>query len=185
MLDIRRTLTLILIGTLSALSPLLSQTPIGTSFTYQGLLEFEGEPASGSFDLKFRLYDGPDPNSAFLLGTDTHCALPIVQGLMAAELEFGNVFSAGEKLWLEISAFPAGDCTTFTNLSPLQALTGAPFAHFAPENDPTVTESVKDGVSWDEVGSIPAGFIDGVDDTIGTEEITCYSTDWGDPSRVL
>ncbi|MBU2053028.1 MAG: hypothetical protein KJ721_02165 [Nanoarchaeota archaeon] len=32
------------------------------------------------------------------------------------------------------------------------------------EADPTVLASVKDGVSWSEISSIPAGFADGVDD---------------------
>jgi len=38
-----------------------------------------------------------------------------------------------------------------------------------PEADPTVDESVKDGVSWDEVTNIPADFADGTDDGIITE----------------
>jgi hypothetical protein len=33
----------------------------------------------------------------------------------------------------------------------------------APETDPTVLASVKDGVAWSEISSIPAGFADGVD----------------------
>jgi hypothetical protein len=37
------------------------------------------------------------------------------------------------------------------------------------ENDPTVLASVKDGVSWDEVGEIPAGFADGKDDGLTSE----------------
>ncbi len=37
------------------------------------------------------------------------------------------------------------------------------------ENDPTVIASVKDGVSWSEIFSIPAGFADGVDNGITSE----------------
>lgn len=37
------------------------------------------------------------------------------------------------------------------------------------ETDPTVAESVKDGVSWDELANIPADFADGTDDGITTE----------------
>lgn len=33
-----------------------------------------------------------------------------------------------------------------------------------PETDPTVDESVKDGVDWAELSNIPAGFADGIDD---------------------
>ena len=38
------------------------------------------------------------------------------------------------------------------------------------EADPTVLASVKDGVSWDEVSGIPAGFADGIDDDGITSE---------------
>lgn len=33
------------------------------------------------------------------------------------------------------------------------------------ETDPTVLDSVKNGVSWDEITGIPSGFVDGVDNT--------------------
>ena len=35
------------------------------------------------------------------------------------------------------------------------------------ETDPTVPASIKDGISWSEIASIPAGFADGVDDIGG------------------
>lgn len=37
------------------------------------------------------------------------------------------------------------------------------------ENDPTVLDSVKDGVVWTELGGIPEGFADGIDDGVTTE----------------
>ena len=37
------------------------------------------------------------------------------------------------------------------------------------ETDPTVVASVKDGVAWSEIASLPAGFADGTDDGIITE----------------
>lgn len=173
---------LLLVACLLCSSSAMAQTPLGTSFSYQGLLQFEGNHAEGLFDLRFRLYDGADPDSAFLLGTQTLCNQQIHSGLLAVELDFGDVFSAGEKIWLEVSAFEAGDCTSFINLTPLQPIGGAPFAHFAPESDPTVAVEVKDGVSWSEVEAIPAGFADGIDNVVTTEQISCYSTDWGDRS---
>ena len=46
------------------------------------------------------------------------------------------------------------------------------------ETDPTVDASVKDGVSWDEVTGIPAGFADGIDNvgTIDPNEAKVAST---------
>ena len=160
-----------------------AQSPLGNDFTYQGQLRQSGVPGNGNFDLRFRVFDGMDPNTATLLGTNIECGLAVEEGLFAVNLNFGQIFQAGEELWLEISVFPAGDCSTFVNLSPLQPIKAAPFAHYAPENDPTVALSVKDGVSWSEVADIPEGFVDGTDDTVGGEEFDCYSTDWGDRSN--
>ena len=38
-------------------SPALAQTPLGTSFTYQGRLVESGTPPNGSYDFRFVLYD--------------------------------------------------------------------------------------------------------------------------------
>ncbi len=42
------------------------------------------------------------------------------------------------------------------------------------EVDPTVKASVKDGVSWNELTGIPAGFADGVDDEGLVGDGSCY-----------
>ncbi|MFC1512767.1 hypothetical protein ACFL4S_01835, partial [bacterium] len=44
------------------------------------------------------------------------------------------------------------------------------------EIDPTVLASVKDGVDWTEVTSIPSGFADGIDDTAALSADVIYST---------
>ena len=35
----------------------VADTPLGTAFTYQGLLSEGGAPANGTFDLEFTMYD--------------------------------------------------------------------------------------------------------------------------------
>lgn len=58
------------------------------------------------------------------------------------------------------------------------------------ESDPTVLASVKDGVSWSEIASIPAGFADGIDDG-GTDTWRPKNTDYalqaadGSPTNVV
>jgi len=48
------------------------------------------------------------------------------------------------------------------------------------ESDPTVTASVKDGVAWSEIQSIPAGFADGVDNVGRTVTGGCtFGSGWG------
>ncbi|MGB2877189.1 MAG: hypothetical protein WBB97_04065, partial [Dehalococcoidales bacterium] len=49
------------------------------------------------------------------------------------------------------------------------------------ETDPTVLASIKDGVSWDEVSYIPAGFADGIDNVGAADG---YSLDAADGSPV-
>ena len=116
--------------------PLEAQAPLGTAFSYQGQLRQSGQPAHGSFDFRFRLYDGEDPKASTLLGSNTFCALEVEGGLVATDLDFGDVFSAGEELWLEVNVFSAGTCDTFTSLSPLQPIRPAPFAFFALDGNP-------------------------------------------------
>ena len=57
----------LLIVLLAAAAPSLSQTPLGTAFTYQGQLKQNGQPVNGPTDLVFNLYD--DPTAGSLLGT--------------------------------------------------------------------------------------------------------------------
>src|SRR5206468_4061320 len=42
---------------LSTASGLLAQSGVGWSFTYQGQLNVSGQPATGAYDLQFRLFD--------------------------------------------------------------------------------------------------------------------------------
>jgi hypothetical protein len=45
------------------------------------------------------------------------------------------------------------------------------------ERDPTVLDSVKDGVNWGEISDIPAGFADGVDD-VDFDDLKEFSGYW-------
>lgn len=108
-----------------------AQTPLGTGFTYQGNLRQGGVPASGPFDLVFRLYD--DPATSLVLSEDLHCGVQVADGRFTIELDFGAVFD-GQQRWLETDVTSAGPCdetTTFTTLTPRQPLTATPNAHYA------------------------------------------------------
>ncbi|MGQ0629170.1 MAG: hypothetical protein ACT4PL_13855 [Phycisphaerales bacterium] len=108
--------------------------PTGTAFTYQAELGNAGNPASGMFDLRFRLYDaagGGAQVGAELCAND----ITVVAGRFTVQLDFGAQF-AGQKRWLEIEvrADNGSDCadpTGFELLTPRQALTSAPSATHA------------------------------------------------------
>jgi hypothetical protein len=97
----------------------------GTAFTYQGLLNVSGNPATGSYDLTFQLF------SALTNGTAgpivTNLATPVSNGLFTATLDFGAGVFPGSNNWVQISARTNGSAT-FTNLSPLLPITPTPYA---------------------------------------------------------
>lgn len=97
-----------------------------TSFTYQGRLTEQGAPASGTYDLKFRLLDeaevqhGPDVEKADVVVTN---------GIFTVQLNFGAVFD-GSQRYLEMSVRPGSGTGTdpYTTLTPRQELLSTPYA---------------------------------------------------------
>ncbi len=102
-----------------------AQTPLGTTFTYQGQLKSGGSPATGNFDMEFRLFD--DPAGGAPLATQTLPGVGVANGLFTVQLDFGALYN-GNKRWLDVTV--AG-----TPLSPRQELTAAPNALFASNAD--------------------------------------------------
>lgn len=119
---------LALAGTLSA------QTPVGTGFTYQGRLTDAGNPASGSYDFRFTLFDAPTGGST--VGAPfTANGVAVAQGLFASVLDFGPAAFAGQARWVQVEVRPAGG-GAYTALAPRQELTPAPYSLFSSRTDP-------------------------------------------------
>ncbi len=93
---------------LLALSLTAAADPITNAFTYQGRLDQNGVPASGSFDLKFELFDAAVDGD--MIGAAVELpAQAITGGLFTTALDFGGpVVFDGTAYWLEISARTAG-----------------------------------------------------------------------------
>src|SRR5262245_48481365 len=73
----------------------------GTAFTYQGRLDYAGNPAQGSYDLNFVLHDaasGGSPIGPVL----SRPATLVSNGLFTVPLDFGNQFPGADR-WLEIA----------------------------------------------------------------------------------
>lgn len=112
-----------------------AQTPLGSAFTYQGTLENAGVPASGTYDMRFRLFD------ASLVGTQigaTICRDGVIpdNGVFTVSLDFGVAAFDGNARWLEVSVradAAVGNCATgaYTTLAPRQPLTATPYALYA------------------------------------------------------
>jgi hypothetical protein len=124
--------------------------PMVSTFTYQGSLMDGGQPANGSYDFEFRLYDAPSAGvqvgSIFPQGDVT-----VQDGLFTVELDFADVFD-GTALYLQVGVRPGDSVGAYTLLTPRQALTAAPFAQYASK------------APWSGLTDVPAGFADGTDD---------------------
>gem|GEM_PF-6023741 len=111
-----------------------AQTPLSTSFTYQGELASAGALASGVHDFRFRLYDAAADGNQIgsALCSDN---VEVTNGRFAAILDFAAVF-AGQQRYLEIelrtdTGLDCSDDSGYTLLTPRQELTATPNANFA------------------------------------------------------
>src|SRR4051812_20700707 len=73
----------------------LAQT---TAFTYQGRLNEGGNPANGSYDLTFALFDDASAGNQ-VGGVITNAATGVSNGLFTVTLDFGNQFPGTDR-WL-------------------------------------------------------------------------------------
>ncbi len=121
-----------------SLSPLLAAAllftgqvnaaPIGSAFTYQGVLAASGVAANGSFNFEFWLYDAPVNGNA--AGPVALSGVPVKNGLFTVDLDFGPGAFDGNARWLEIRVQGAGD-PGFTTLAPRAQVRTSPYALLA------------------------------------------------------
>ena len=65
---------------------------VGSNFTYQGKLDKDATPYTGTADLLFRLYD--DLGAGAQVGADvTLVGVVVTNGLFTVDLDFGSVFT--------------------------------------------------------------------------------------------
>ena len=101
----------------------------GTAFTYQGRLNDGANPANGTYNLRFALFDALTFGNQ--VGTPlTNSPVTVSNGLFTVTLDFGgSVFSVADR-WLEIGVRTNGG-GAFANLSPRQQITPSPYAIYA------------------------------------------------------
>ena len=114
-----------------------AQTPLGTGFTYQGVLKSGGAPYSGAADLRFTLFDaaaGGNPIGATL----EYPAWPVADGLFTLTLDFGaapQVFN-GDARWLAIETRAPAGSGVYVPLNPRQRLAATPYSLWAMSGNP-------------------------------------------------
>lgn len=146
-------LLIAILAAMTAAGPAMAD-PAGTAFTFQGYLEKDGLPYSGTADLEFRAYDalvGGTPQGGVLSLTGQ----TVESGLFTVSLDFGAIFD-GSARWLEVAVQTPGD-VGFTTLDARVELQPTPYAISAP------------GGSF----ALPyAGSVDATGSTSGTDPLT-------------
>ena len=79
----------------------------GTAFTYQGQLQNNGSPASGTYNLTFSLFN-TDTSSVAVAGPVTNNGVIVTNGLFTVLIDFGPGVFTGQTNWLEISVATNG-----------------------------------------------------------------------------
>ncbi|HXI88842.1 MAG TPA: hypothetical protein VNO24_02395 [Blastocatellia bacterium] len=98
-----------------------------TPFTYQGRLTDGGSPATGAYDLQFKLYDALSGGTQ--IGTTTTIEdVAVSNGSFTVALDFGAAAFPGANRWLETGVRPGVSTGTFTTLAPRQQITSTPYA---------------------------------------------------------
>src|SRR5688572_3930460 len=110
--------------------PLILSTADGAAFTYQGRLTDNAVAANGIYDLRFRLALDALGNNYFQDSVVTN-GLNVTEGVFTVTLDFDSSVFANSNLWLQVDVRTNGAVSDYTVLTPLQALTPAPYALMA------------------------------------------------------
>ncbi len=101
----------------------------GTAFTYQGRFNVGTNPAGGTYNFQFSVYNASSGGSQFG-GTVTNSGVGVTNGLFTTLVDFGPGVFTGAANWLQIGVETNGS-NAFTILTPRQQLTPTPYAIYA------------------------------------------------------
>lgn len=128
-----------------------------TQFTYQGQLTDGGNPATGSYDFQFRLFDAPTA------GTQIGANLPleditVSNGIFSVTLDFGVAAFPGANRFLEISVRPGASVGAYTPLLPRQQIKATPYAlkSLNSASADSLSAACLGCVTSNQIGSLPA-----------------------------
>ncbi len=109
-----------------------AQTPVGTSYTYQGQLTRLGGPVNNSADFRVTLWDAESAGTQVgdVEGLRFDDVL-VVDGIFTLTLDMGATAFTTDARWLEVSVrvpHDPSDSRPFVTLDPRQRITASPFA---------------------------------------------------------
>jgi hypothetical protein len=149
----RGALVVLLVATLNHLfSTAFAQ---GTAFTYQGRLNNNGSPVTGSYDMTFTLFN-TNASGVAIAGPVTNSAVAVSNGLFTTLIDFGNAFNNSSN-WLQIAVRTSG-ANNFTTLMPRQPITPTPYAITA-QNVAGLTVQQNTGDSPNVIGGSSVNYV--------------------------
>ena len=113
-----------------------AQAQNASTFTFQGRLTDNGQPATGIYDLRFSLFAAQSGGAA-LAAPAVREDVAAQHGVFTVSLDFGsNVFQTGNPRWLQVGVRAGASNGVFTDITPRQSLAAAPYALFALNGTP-------------------------------------------------
>src|SRR5262245_10090271 len=137
---------------LSGLAATAAEQRVGTAFTYQGRLMDGVAPATGAYDLEFKLFDDGVAGTQIAF-TLLYEDVQVAGGLFTLTLDFGPGVFGREARWLQIAVRPGASEGALTSLE-RQLLTPTPNALFS------------SAALWTGILGKPPGFADDQDDDL-------------------
>lgn len=155
-----------------------------TNFSYQGQLTQANQPATGLFDMRFRLYDSG--NSTTPIGSAV-CIdnVTVADGRFTAMLDFGPQFRSTSDRFLEIdvradTGLTCANTTGFTTLAPRQVVSPTPRATAASVANGLVSPN---GLVTNAVGVANTGFV-GIGTTSPATSLHILTNAAGEGARI-
>lgn len=131
--------------------------PINESFHYQGLLEENGAPANGMYDVAFNLMDA-EFGGVFLADSIVFDDIEVVDGLLECFVDFGpgtDLFRSDEYRWIDVRVRPHTG-GPYSILFPRQRLAPTPVANYAIKAGTTLNDAYQSGniISMDSAAGL-------------------------------
>jgi hypothetical protein len=126
--------------------------------SYRGQLSDGGQPASGRYDMEFRLFDSAEPGTGSSQGNPLAVAgVGVTNGAFAVTLDFPTTLFEGKPRFLEIALKPANDPGPLHTLAPRQRLNSLPYAIHSASADQLAGVASTNFVQADGAGRVAIG----------------------------
>jgi hypothetical protein len=87
-MNARFQIALVLVGVITLMAPPVEPAPVGSGFTYQGHIDKNNQPYTGTAQILIRLYDAATVGSQ--IGPDANLTnVSVAAGIFTVELDFG------------------------------------------------------------------------------------------------